>query len=168
MADQNAPPPNPNTPAHGAVQGIRVVLGANPVVQPKKTYNMWSSAQKLHLAKVVKNRSAHLPKRKGSIPVAQAWELVLNDLKGDPQSRYTNVEIKDGKTMQSTFNRFREEVLKANGVTKVAINTSGLARVDDYTSLMLAMEEERFRLEGHAKEKTEAGKRKRKILGKMA
>ena len=168
MADENAPPSNSTDPAGGVANGIRVILGRNPVVLPKKAYNIWSSEQKHHLAKLVKNRAAHLPKRKGSIPVATAWDLVLNDLKGDAQSRFTNVDMSNGKTLQTTFNRFRDEVLKANGVTKDAINTSGLARVDPYTHLMLAMEEERFKLEGHAKERTEAGKRKRKILGNIA
>ena len=125
MADENAPLFNSADPAGSVANGIRVILGRNPVVQPKKACNIWSSEQKHHLAKLVKNRAAHLPKRKGSIAVATAWELVLNDLKGDAQSRFTNVDISNGKTLQTTFNRFRDEVLKANGVTKDAINTSG-------------------------------------------
>ena len=124
MADENEAPAGQTTQANVDPLRLRVVLGPNPVVKPKKTYIDWTYDLKYHFVKCVKHRNAHMPKRKGDIPISQKWDLVLEDLKSDNQKRYTGLDSTDGKTLQSTYNRFREEVLKANGVTKDAINVS--------------------------------------------
>lgn len=168
MADENEAPAGQTTQANVDPLRLRVVLGPNPVVKPKKTYIDWTYDLKYHFVKCVKHRNAHMPKRKGDIPISQKWDLVLEDLKSDNQKRYTGLDSTDGKTLQSTYNRFREEVMKANGVTKDAINVSGLNRVDNYSALVLQMEEQRFNMCKESHDKSEAKVRKRKILGAMA
>ena len=168
MSDENDPPLASGNVANEELPRIRITLGPNPVVKPKKSYFPWTQDQRFYLAKCVKHRNAHMPKKKGQIPVSQAWELVLLDLGNDSRKRFADLGMTDGKALQNTYNRFAKEVLTQYGVAKDAINLSGLPPNDQYGSLVLEMEEERFVRAGDRKDKTEQGKKKRKLLGAMA
>ena len=150
---------------------VRLVLGENPVLVKKKTYFDWDNPiikPKFKLAKIVKHRNAHLPKMKGGLNVSQNWELVMSDVKSDPDKTFESLVISDWKSIQSTFNRFRDEVLRVQGVTKDAINLSGLPRVDEYSALVLQMAKEAFDKSDESKQKTGVKKRKVGILENIA
>ena len=168
MNDENEPPLSDGNVANEDVPRIRITLGPNPVVKAKKSYFPWTADQKLYFVKCVKHRNAHMPKLKGQIPVAQAWELVLLNLGNDSRKRFADLGMTDNKALQNTYNRFAKDVRTQYGVEKDAINLSGLLAKDPYGSLVLEMEEERFSRCGERKDKTEQGKKKRKLLGAMA
>ena len=168
MCDENEAPLVPANVANVDPPRIRITLGENPVVKKKKTYFPWQADQKLYFVKCIKHRNAHMPKKKGQIPVAQAWELVLLDLQAHKTKLFAELGAMDGKVLQNTYNRFAKDVLVQYGVEKDAINLSGLPSKDLYGSLVLEMEEERFTRAGDRKDKTELGKKKRKLLGAMA
>lgn len=161
MADENIAP--------NVVGDIRlkVTLGPNPVVKPKKAYFDWTPAAKLKFVEYIKHRNAHLPKKKGGLPVPALWELVKTDMAGNRDKLFEEYVV-EWKVLQSTWIRFGKDILRSHGVEKDAINLSGLKKVDGFSALVLEMEEEKFRRTKSTREKSELEKAKFKILGKIS
>ena len=125
----------------------------------------WTDKMKLYLAREAFQNQAY---KKTSINMSTKWGSVLLDLVNKRPNEFKDLQISNPLSLQTTFQREMERVLKITGTSREGANVSALSEENmEYYNLMIDMAKDKERESCLKKRKKEKKKLENKILNSI-